>query len=85
MAGTVSGQLTCAHSLGEVLGLDILVSRGLAQLQSNTLAALGKGRGSAWLEVRASGPGHRGGSWGCVCVAATQQDAGRDQKRSICY
>lgn len=33
-------------------GSDTLGSRGLAQLQSNTLAALGKRRGSAWLEVK---------------------------------
>lgn len=47
-----ASQLTCAHSLGQVPGPDILGSKGLAQFQSNTLAALGKGRGCAWPEVK---------------------------------
>ena len=47
-----ASQLTYAHRLGEVPGSDTLGSRGLVQLQNNTLAALGKGRGSAWLEVK---------------------------------
>lgn len=47
-----ASQQTCARSLGEAPSSDTLGSRGLAQLQNNTLAVLGKGRGSAWLEVK---------------------------------
>lgn len=45
-------------------------NRRLAQLQSNTLAALGKGRGSAWLEVKRVWARAQKAELEVVCVAA---------------
>lgn len=84
VSGLSASQLTCAPSLGELSGPDTLANRELAQLQS-TLAALGKEGGVLGLRSRGSGPGHRGDSWGKGVWLLSQQDTGRDQKRSICY